>query len=91
MGGGNNVSRNQGFAEVILERTLFHQMTNVLNNSKFMLSSGLDNSGDCGVAQCDEGGKRALELNEGIERFRKNMRRKVCFVGPGVWIKPRMV
>ena len=56
-GGGENVSRNQRFAEVILERTLFHQMTNVLNNSKCMLSSGLDNSGDCRVAQCDEGGE----------------------------------
>ena len=47
----------RGFAEVILERTLFHQMTSMLDNSKCMLSSGLDNSGDCRVAQCDEGGE----------------------------------
>ena len=56
-GGGKMSPATRGFAEVILERTLFHQMTNVLNNSKFMLSSGLDNSGDCRVAQCDEGGE----------------------------------
>ena len=40
--GGKMFPATRGFAEVILERTLLYQMTNVLNNSKFMLSSGLD-------------------------------------------------
>ena len=56
-GGGKMFPATRGFAEVILERTLFYQMTNVLNNSNLCCHLGLINSGDCGVAQCDEGGE----------------------------------